>query len=110
MHILPGSPMTQYIIAVELDGKPVNATYIDMETGRVQYWHAGEQVEAHGEVKVLLQAKQKTETLDPAMAVELDRLMEETKQALALMSPEERSKYYAQHKDYFAKAAEQPKS
>jgi len=109
MHILPGSPVAQYIIAVELDGKPVNATYIDMETGRVQYWRAGEQVEAHGEVKVLLQAKQKTETLDPAMAVELDRLLEETKQTLALMSPEERSKYYVQYKDYLVKAAKLPK-
>lgn len=98
MHILPGSPMTQYIIAVELDGKPINATYIDMETGRVQYWHAGEQVEAFGEVKVLLQAKQKTETLDPAMAVELDRLLEEAKQSMATMDPEVREATYRELK------------
>ena len=98
MQILPGSPMTQYIIAVELDGKPVNATYIDMETGRVQYWHAGEQVEGFGEVKVLLQAKQKTETLDPAMAVELDRLLEEAKQSMATMDPEVREATYRELK------------
>ena len=98
MQILPGSPMTQYIIAVELDGKPVNATYIDMETGRVQYWHAGEQVEGFGEVKVLLQAKQKTETLDPAMAVELDRLLEEAKQNMATMDPEVREATYRELK------------
>lgn len=98
MQILPGSPMTQYIIAVELDGKPVNATYIDMETGRVQYWNAGEQVEAFGEVKVLLHAKQKTETLDPAMAVELDRLLEEAKQSMATMDPEVREATYRELK------------
>lgn len=98
MQILPGSPMAQYIIAVELDGKPVSATYIDMETGRVQYWHAGEQVEGFGEVKVLLQAKQKTETLDPAMAVELDRLLEEAKQNMATMDPEVREATYRELK------------
>jgi len=98
MQILPGSPMAQYIIAVELDGKPVNATYIDMETGRVQYWHAGKQVEGFGEVKVLLQAKQKTETLDPAMAVELDRLLEEAKQNMATMDPEVREATYRELK------------
>jgi len=106
MHILPGSPMTQYIAAVELDGKPINATYIDMETGRVQYWHAGEQVEAHGEVKVLLQAKQKVETLDPAMAVELDRLLEEAKQGLAIMEANDRTEVYATLKSLLAAALE----
>jgi len=106
MHILPGSPMTQYIAAVELDGKPINATYIDMETGRVQYWHAGEQVEAHGEVKVLLQAKQKVETLDPAMAVELDRLLEEAKQGLAIMEANDRTEVYANLKSLLAAALE----
>lgn len=103
MHILPESPIAQYTLAVELDGKPVNATYIDMETGRIQYWHAGEQVEAFGEVKVLLQAKQKVDTLDPAQAVELDRLLEETKRALALMQPDEKARLYEETKASLAR-------
>ena len=51
MQILPSHPMTQYIHAVELNGEPVNATFIDMETGRIQYWNAGEQVEGFGKVQ-----------------------------------------------------------
>ena len=48
MNILPSNLICQYITAIELDGKPINATFIDMETGRVQYWEAGKQVEAAG--------------------------------------------------------------
>ncbi len=103
MIILPGSPVTQYIAAVELNGEPINATFIDMETGRVQYWRAGEQVEGFGKVKVLIESKEKHFSLDPAQAVELDKLIEETKQALALMQPDERAALYEETKASLAR-------
>lgn len=103
MIILPGSPLSQYITGVELNGESVNATFIDMETGRIQYWHGGEQVEGIGQVRVLLESKTKQMTLDPAQAVELDRLLEETKQALALMQPDEKARLYEETKASLAR-------
>lgn len=100
MIILPGSPLTQYIKAVELNGEPVNATFIDMESGRLQYWHGGEQVEGIGQVRILLESKAKQLTLDPARAVELDKLLEMAKQDLALMQPEEREEVYQELKAF----------
>lgn len=98
MIILPGSPLTQYIQGVELNGEGINATFIDMESGRVQYWSSGEQVEGNGKVRVLLESKAKQMTLDPAQAVELDKLLEETKQALALQQSGERAPLYEEIK------------
>jgi len=107
MQILPSHPMTQYIHAVELNGEPVNATFIDMETGRIQYWHAGEQVEGFGKVRVLLESKDKKASLDPAMASELDRLLEEVKQELALEDPSERENNYKGLKEYLGHILEE---
>jgi hypothetical protein len=103
MNILPGSPVSQYISAVELNGEPVSATFIDLETGRIQYWHKGEQVEGFGKVKVLIESKEKHFSLDPAQAAELDRLIEETKQALALMQPDKRAALYEKTKAALAR-------
>ena len=94
MNILPSSPLSQYIKAVELDGKPVNATFIDMETGRVQYWDSGNQVEATGKVRILLESKDAKVSLDPILSNELDKLLEQVKQHMARMSPEDRRKMY----------------
>jgi hypothetical protein len=100
MIILPGSPVSQYIKGVELNGESANATYIDMETGRIQYWHGGEQVEGVGQVRLLLESKTKQMTLHPAMAVELDKLLEMAKQDMALMQPDERVKVYGEVKEF----------
>ena len=108
MQILPSHPMTQYIHAVELNGEPVNATFIDMETGRIQYWHAGEQIEGFGKVRILLESKDKKVSLDPAMSLELDKLLEQTKQQLARMSPEDRAAMYEEQKQSFARALSTP--
>jgi len=106
MQILPSSPLTQYIQAVELNGEAINATYIDMETGRVQYWHAGEQVEGVGQIRILLQSKDKKASLDPAMASELDKLLEQVKQDLALADPADRETAYKGLKEYLGRALE----
>lgn len=98
MIILPGSSVTQYITAIELDGEPINATFVDLEIGRVQYWHKGEQVEGNGKVKVLIESKDKKIALDPVLAVELDRLLEEAKQSMALMEPDAREATYKELK------------
>jgi len=108
MQILPSHPMSQYIQAVELNGEAINATFVDMETGRVQYWNAGEQVEGVGQVRILLESKSKALTLDPAMAVELDALLEKTKQQLACMSPEDRARVYEEQKQSLARALSTP--
>ena len=107
MQILPSSPLTQYIQAVELNGEAVNATYIDMETGRVQYWHAGEQVEGAGQIRILLQSKDKKASLDPAMASELDKLLEQAKQGMALMTPDQRAEIYSNLKSLLAAVLEE---
>lgn len=102
MIILPGTPLTQYIKGVELNGESINATFIDMENGRVQYWHGGEQVEGVGQVRILLESKTKKLTLDPARAVELDKLLEMAKQDLALMQGEEHEQVYQELKAFLA--------
>lgn len=102
MIILPGSPVTQYIKGVELNGESINATFIDMESGRVQYWHGGEQVEGVGQIRILLESKDKQMTLDPSRAVELDKLLELAKQDLALMQPDEREQVYQELKGFLA--------
>ena len=107
MQILPSSPLTQYIQAVELNGEAVNATYIDMETGRVQYWYAGEQVEGVGQIRILLQSKDKKASLDPAMASELDKLLEQAKQGMALMTPDQRAEIYSNLKSLLAAVLEE---
>lgn len=98
MQILPSSPVSAYIKAVELDGVPVNATFIDMDTGRIQYWNAGSQVEGVGTVRLLLESKKEVASLDPKMSNELDRLLEMAKQRMAIMPPEERVKAYEQQR------------
>lgn len=104
MIILPGSPLTQYIQGIELNGESINATFVDLESGRVQYWNGGEQVEGAGQVRILLESKAKQMTLDPARAVELDKLLEETKQALALLQPGERTRLYEETKASLARS------
>lgn len=108
MNILPSSPLSQYIKAVELDGKPVNATFIDMETGRVQYWDSGNQVEATGKVRILLESKDAKVSLDPILSNELDKLLEQVKQHMARMSPEDRRKMYEEQKQSFVRAFTTP--
>lgn len=108
MHLLPSSPICQYITTVELDGNTINATFIDLETGRVQYWNAGEQVEATGKVRILLEAKTKTVSLDPVLSNELDKLLEQAKQHMARMSPEDRRKMYEEQKQSLARALSTP--
>jgi hypothetical protein len=105
MQILPSHPMAQYVLVVELNGEPVNATFIDMETGRIQYWNAGEQVEGFGKVRILLESKDNKVSLDPAMSLELDKLLEEFKQNLATMDPEDRAQVYEEHKGYLSMGA-----
>ena len=102
MIILPGSPLNKYVKGIELDGKSINATFVDLESGRVQYWHSGEQVEGTGVVRILVESKSKQITLDPARAVELDKLLEMAKQDLALMQPEEQEQVYQGLKDFLA--------
>ena len=108
MNILPSSPLSQYVKAVELDGKPVNATFIDMETGRVQYWEARAQVEATGKVRILLESKDEKVSLDPILSNELDKLLEQAKQHMARMSPEDRRKMYEEQKQSFIRAFTTP--
>ena len=108
MNILPSSLVCQYIKGVELDGKPINATFIDMETGRVQYWEAGEQVEATGKVRILLESKDAKVSLDPILSNELDKLLEQAKQHMARMSPEDRRKMYEEQKQSFIRAFTTP--
>lgn len=108
MQILPSSPITAYIKAVELDGNPINATFIDMNTGRVQYWNAGSQVEGIGTVRLLLESKKEVASLDPKMSNELDRLLEMAKQKMAQMSPEERKEMYEQQRQSFIRAFSTP--
>jgi hypothetical protein len=108
MNILPSSLLSQYITAVELDGKPVNATFIDMDTGRVQHWQNGEQVEATGKVRVLLESKAMKVSLDPILSNELDKLLEQAKQHMARMSPEDRRKMYEEQKQSFIRAFTTP--
>lgn len=108
MNILPSSPLSQYIKAVELDGKPVNATFIDMETGRIQYWDSGNQVEATGKVRILLESKDEKVSLDPILSNELDKLLEQAKQHMARMSPEDRRKMYEEQKQSFIRAFTTP--
>jgi len=108
MNILPSSLLSQYIKAVELDGKPVNATFIDMETGRVQYWDSGNQVEATGKVRILLESKDEKVSLDPILSNELDKLLERAKQHMARMSPEDRRKMYEEQKQSFIRAFTTP--
>jgi len=108
MKILPTSPLGAYIAAIELDGVAINATYVDLETGRVQYWENGRQVEGQGEVKILLQAKQKPYSLNPAMDTELSALLEKAKQRMALMTPEERAKMFEEQKASFVRAMTTP--
>ena len=108
MNILPSSLLSQYIKAVELDGKPVSATFIDMETGRVQYWDSGTQVEATGKVRILLESKDEKVSLDPILSNELDKLLERAKQHMARMSPEGRRKVYEEQKQSFSRAFTTP--
>ena len=108
MNILPSNLICQYITAVELDGKPINATFIDMETGRVQYWEAGKQVEATGKVRILLESKEERVSLDPVLSNELDKLLEQVKQHMARMSPEDRRKMYEEQKQSFVRAFTTP--
>lgn len=98
MQILPSSPISAYIKAVELNGQAVNATFVDMETGRVQHWVAGSLVEAKGEVRILLEAKQEKVSLDPVMSNELDKLLEQAKQRMARLTPEDRREAYEERK------------
>lgn len=108
MNILPSNLICQYITAIELDGKPINATFIDMETGRVQYWEAGKQVEATGKVRILLESKEEQVSLDPVLSNELDKLLEQAKRHLARMSPEDRRKMYEEQKQSFVRALTTP--
>lgn len=108
MNILPSNLVCRYITAIELDGKPINATFIDMETGRVQYWEAGEQVEATGKVRILLESKEERVSLDPVLSNELDKLLEQAKQRMARMTPEDRRKMYEEQKRSFVKALNTP--
>lgn len=108
MNILPSNLICQYITAIELDGKPINATFIDMETGRVQYWEAGKQVEATGKVRILLESKEERVSLDPVLSNELDKLLEQVKQHMARMSPEDRRKMYEEQKQSFVRAFTTP--
>ena len=98
MNILPSNLICQYITAIELDGKPINATFIDMETGRVQYWEAGKQVEATGKVRILLESKEERVSLDPVLSNELDKLLEQVKQRMARLEPEDRREAYEERK------------
>lgn len=104
MNILPSSLLSQYIAAIQLDGKPVNATFVDMETGRVQYWDSGNQVEATGKIHVLLESKDAKVSLDPILSNELDKLLEQAKQHMASMSPEDQRKAYEEQKQSFLRA------
>ena len=108
MQILPSSPISQYVKGTELDGKPINATFVDMETGRVQYWHAGEQIEATGTVRILLESKRETVSLDPVLSNELDKLLEQAKYHMARMSPEDRRAMYEEQKLSLARAFSTP--
>lgn len=108
MNILPSNLICQYITAIELDGKPINATFIDMETGRVQYWEAGKQVEATGKVRILLESKEEQASLDPVLSNELDKLLEQAKRHMARMSPEDRRKMYEEQKQSFVRAFTTP--
>lgn len=108
MQILPSSPISAYIKAVELNGQAVNATFVDMETGRVQHWVAGSLVEAKGEVRILLEAKQEKVSLDPVLSNELDKLLEQAKQRMARMSPEARRAMYEEQKKSLARALSTP--
>jgi hypothetical protein len=108
MQILPSSLISAYIKAVELNGQAVNATFVDMETGRVQHWVAGSLVEAKGEVRILLEAKQEKVSLDPVLSNELDKLLEQAKQRMARMSPEARRAMYEEQKKSLARALSTP--
>lgn len=108
MNILPSNLICQYITAIELDGKPINATFIDMKTGRVQYWEAGKQVEATGKVRILLESKEEQVSLDPVLSNELDKLLEQAKRHMARMSPEDRRKMYEEQKQSFVRAFTTP--
>jgi len=100
MNILPSSPISQYITAIELDGKPVKATFVDMETSRIQYWNAGQQVEATGQIRILLESKAKAASLDPVRANELDKLLEQIKQKMANMETDRMITAYAECKKW----------
>lgn len=102
MNILPSSPLSQYVKAVELDGKSVNATFIDMETGRVQYWEARAQVEATGKVRILLESKDEKVSLDPIRANELDKLLEQIKQKMANMETSNMIAAYQECKEWLS--------
>lgn len=102
MNILPSSPVCQYIKGVELDGNSINATFIDMETGRVQYWEAGGQVEAIGKVRILLESKDEKVSLDPIRANELDKLLEQIKQKMANMETSNMIAAYQECKEWLS--------
>lgn len=102
MKILPSSPLGAYIQAVELDGEPIQPTFIDLDNGRVQHWLNGAQVEAKGVVRILLQSKDDDVSLDPVLDTELSRLLEGAKKRLARMSPADRDKMYKAQKQSFA--------
>lgn len=63
MQILPSSLISQYINSVEIDRETINATFIDMDIGLVQYWQAGELVEKTGKVRILLESATKKSAL-----------------------------------------------
>ena len=102
MNILPSNLICRYITAVELDGKPIIPTFIDMETGRVQYWEAGKQVEAAGKVRILLEGKDANASLDPVRANELDKLLEQIKQKMASMETDNMIAAYQECKDWLS--------
>lgn len=104
MQILPSSPVSQYVKSTELDGVPVNAMFVDLETGRVQFWKDGKQVEATGKVRMLLESKDMPVSLEPVLASELDKLLEQAKQHMARMTPENRRKVYEEQKLSLARA------
>lgn len=108
MIILPSSPISKFVKGIELDGQPVNATFIDLNTGRVQFWMNGVQVEAIGTVRLLLESQRETKSLDPAMSTELDRLLEQVKQRLAEMSPQEREAMYHAQRESLVRAFSTP--
>lgn len=103
MQIFPSSPMTRYIKGVELNGQSINATFIDMATGRVQYWNAGSLVEDTGEVRILLESHAEIASLDPQMSNELDALLDQAKRYMATLSPEEREAMFEEQKASLAR-------
>lgn len=103
MQIFPSSPLTRFIKGVELNGVSINATFIDMATGHVQYWNAGSLVEDTGQVRILLESHAEAVSLDPKMSNELDAMLDQAKRYMATLSPEERDKMFEEQKASWAR-------